>query len=90
LAASKTLTEKQRILRARKAANTRWSNPAARGSHVDRRLEHFADQIDPAHILPEPERTNLAKQRRRAYMQGLALASSRIRATRKAGAVDAT
>lgn len=89
MAASTSLTRQQRVLRARMAANTRWSKPESRTAHADRRLARFADEVDPDGRLPEPERTELAKQRRRAYMQGLAFASSKARAARKAGAVDA-
>lgn len=85
MAASTTLTATQRALRARVAANTRWSSPRARTNQADRRLQRFADEIDPERKLPEDERLALAIQRRRAYMQGLALASSRARAARKAG-----
>jgi hypothetical protein len=85
LEASTSLTRTQRVLRARMAANTRWSDPQSRSAHADRRLERFAAEVDPDGKLPEPERIALAKQRRRAYMQRLALASSKARAARKAG-----
>jgi hypothetical protein len=92
LAASKTLTKTQLTLRARVAANTWWSDPQARAElraqHAEKRLQKFADEIDPDHKLPEDERTRLAVQRRRAHMQKLALKSSQERA-RKAAA-DAT
>jgi len=88
VAASKTLTRAQRILRARVAANTRWSAPGARTVQADKRLARFADEIDPGHKLPESERMALARQRRRAYMQGLALASSKARSARRAGGGD--
>ena len=84
MAASTTLTPAQRTLRARSAANTRWSDPAARAAHADRHLARYADEVDPGRKLPEPERMALAKQRRRAHMQRLALASSKARAARKA------
>jgi hypothetical protein len=89
VAASTSLTAQQRTLRARIAANTRWSSPGARTNHADKRLTRFADEVDPEHKLPEAERITLARQRRRAYMQGLALASSKARAARKAGDGDA-
>jgi hypothetical protein len=85
MAASKTLTAQQRTLRARIAANTRWSQPQARVAHSDKRLARFADEVDPDRKLPEAERMALARQRRRAYMQSLALNSSKARAARKAG-----
>lgn len=89
MAASKTLTQAQRVLRARMAANTRWSDQTARVAHADRQLARFADDVDPDRKLPEPERMALARQRRRAHMQRLALASSKARAARKVGDSDA-
>ncbi|MGB6455587.1 MAG: hypothetical protein WBH47_14010 [Streptosporangiaceae bacterium] len=87
MAASTSLTRQQRALRARQAANERWSEPEARTNQADKRLAHFADLIDPDHKIPEPERTKLAKQRRRAHMQRMALASSKAR-TAKGGTGD--
>jgi hypothetical protein len=84
MAASTALTPAQLTLRARLAANTRWSRPGSRTAHADRHLERYADEVDPDRKLPEAERTRLAKQRRRAHMQKLALASSKARAARKA------
>lgn len=89
MAASKSLTAAQRSLRARLAANDRWSRPGERARQVDARLQHFADLVDPDRTLPEPERIKLARQRRRAYMQGLALASSKVRTARKANGDEA-
>lgn len=82
MAASTSLTKSQLALRAQIAADTRWSTPGARDQHVDKRLAHFADLVDPDHKLAEPERTNLAKQRRRAHMRAMALASSKARKAR--------
>jgi hypothetical protein len=89
VAASKTLTQSQRVLRARLAANTRWSAPGARAVQSDKRLARYIAEVDPDGKLPENERLALAKQRRRADMQRLALISSKARATRKAGDGDA-
>jgi hypothetical protein len=89
VAASKTLTPEQRTLRARIAANSRWSQSRARADHADRHLQRYAAEVDPDGKLPEPERIALAKQRRRAHMQKLALASSKARGARKAGGGDA-
>ena len=85
MAASTSLTRTQRVLRARIAANTRWSSPGARTGQADKRLARFAAEVDPDGKLPEDERIALARQRRRAYMQALALASSKARGARKAG-----
>ena len=90
MAASTSLTQKQRILRARIAANTRWSSSCARAEQADKRLARFAAEVDPDGKLPQNKRIALAKQRRRAYMQSLALASSKARAARMAGGSDAT
>lgn len=88
MAASTSLNRQQRILRAKAAANTRWSTPGARTHQADRRLQWFANEVDPDHQLPEAERLELAKQRRRAYMQGLALLASKAR-SRTGGGLDA-
>lgn len=80
------LNQAQRTMRAQIAANMRWSNPQARAEQVDKRLLWFASQVDPHGMLPEVERMKLARQRRRAYMQQLALTSSKARAARRDGA----
>lgn len=86
MAASTSLTKAQLTLRARLAANTRWSAPGARTHQADKRLARFAAEVDPDGKLPEDERMTLARQRRTAHMQRLALASSKARAARKTAA----
>jgi hypothetical protein len=83
LAASKTLTAEQRSLRARLAANRRWSQEdpqanAKRGQAglLDRfRREILAEQGD----IAEPELTRRAKARRREHMQRLSFEASKAR-----------
>jgi hypothetical protein len=82
------LTPAQRRLRASAAANARWSSPEARAAHSDRSLARYCAEVDPDGTLPEAERLALAKQRRRARMQHLALLSSKARAAKRAGAGD--
>jgi hypothetical protein len=84
-----SLSREQRRLRAQIAANTRWSaedpkegiKPARAG--YERRFEL---EVDPHGLLPEAERTRRARAAMRAHMQRLALASSKARRARKAGA----
>jgi hypothetical protein len=86
VAASTNLTPEQRSLRAKLAANTRWSQDGDRKGAGKRAqaglLAKFVDQVDPDRILPEDERTRRALAARRAHMQRLALASSKARAQR--------
>jgi hypothetical protein len=71
-----------------RAANIRWSkeDPARQGEIMRAGLERrFLDEVDPARLLPEVERLRRAECARRAYYQGLALASAKARRARKAG-----
>jgi hypothetical protein len=80
-----TLTPEQRSLRARIAANTRWSreNGRANAERAQRGLlTKFYDQTDPA--LPDAERWRRADSLRRVHMQRLAFKSSKARGSRKA------
>jgi hypothetical protein len=74
------LTPTQRSMRARIAANTRWSreDPAATASRGQAGLlAKFVDQVDPDRQLPEAERIRRAEAARRAHMQRLAFLSSK-------------
>jgi hypothetical protein len=82
MAAQTTLTPEQRSLRARIAANTRWSreDPAATAARGQAGLlAKFVDQVDPDRVLPEDERLRRAEAARRAHMQRLAFLSSKAR-----------
>jgi hypothetical protein len=87
------LTPEQRSLRARIAANTRWSKDGNRKANAERAqrgmLAKFEREIDPDGVLPEKERRRRAENARQAHMQRMALASSKARAARKAGGDDA-
>jgi len=76
------LTKEQRILRARKAALTRWSKETPTREHALRAqaglLAKFLAAVPTD--LPEDERHRRAIAARRAHMAGLALASSKARA----------
>jgi hypothetical protein len=79
------LTPSQRAMRARIAANTRWSreNPKANAERGQAGLlAKFEDKVDPDRTLPEAERTRRAEAARRAHMQRLAFQSSKARAGR--------
>jgi hypothetical protein len=87
MAAQTTLTPEQRSLRARIAANTRWSreDPAATAARGQAGLlAKFVDQVDPDRVLPEDERLRRAENLRRAHMQRLAFKSSKARTARAA------
>ena len=92
MAASKNLTAEQRSLRAKLAANRRWSQEdprptAERGQAglLDRfRREILAEQGD----IAEPELTRRAKARRREHMQRLSFEASKARARKSGGAGD--
>ena len=78
-----SLTPSERVLRARLAAHKSWANThnptertAAGRAAFDRRFE---DEVDPDHVLPEPERLRRAESARRAYFTALALKSARAR-----------
>jgi hypothetical protein len=88
VAASKTLTDSERTLRARLAAHKRWSQEdphpnAVRGQAglLDRfRREIVAEQGD----VVEPELTRRAEARRREHMTRLAFNRSRARQAKAA------
>ena len=91
--ASTSLTPEQRTLRAKIAANTRWSqeDPAANAARGQAGLlAKFENQVDPDHTLPEHERARRAEAAYKAHMARLAYASVKARqaraAARKAGA----
>ena len=80
------LTPAQRSMRARIAANTRWSRDGERRANAERAqrglLAKFEAEVDPDGVLPEAERIRRAKAARRAHMQRLQFLSSRSRASR--------
>ena len=82
------LTPAQRSMRARIAANTRWSRDGERRANAERAqrglLAKFEAEVDPDGVLPEAERVHRAKAARRAHMAGLAFRSSKAR-TRTTG-----
>jgi hypothetical protein len=78
----------ERSLRARIAANVRWSREDPReGTTAARRgfIERFRREVDPDGVLTENERERRAHKAMTAHMQRLALASSRARRARKKG-----
>ena len=77
------LTPEQRTLRAKLAANARWSKEDPSGQTTmmrDRFDERFRRQVDPDNSLPSAERERRAQAARKAYFLQLALQSSRSRA----------
>lgn len=91
MSAGQPLTPAQRSLRGRLAVNSRW----ARTSPDDRAaatqaataaspvsLDRWERDVDPDGRLEPADRRARAVNARRAYMQGLALRSSRARAAR--------
>ena len=89
MAASTSLTETQRDLRASMAAHTRWSaeDPAANAARGQAgllaRFEREAREHEPG--LTDAEYARRAESARQAHMAGLALAFSKARGARKAG-----
>lgn len=87
------LTPEQRSLRARIAANRRWSQedpaPTMERARAGLRAK-FLREVDPDGVLPDAERERRADARWRAHMQTLALRSSQARARRKAEHSTAT
>ena len=82
------LTPEQRTMRARIAANTRWSREDPKpGAERGQRGLHarFLREVDPDGTLPQAERERRAEAAYRAHMARLALASSKARTARKAG-----
>jgi hypothetical protein len=83
-------TRAERILQAKQAALTRWSQedprdpngplPRARAAFERR----FLDQVDPDHVLPEPERLRRAAAARKAYYAALSRAAVKARRARRA------
>ena len=77
------MTPEQRRLRAKIAANARWSRPMARADQAEAarqailaRLEH---QVDPAHTLPSSERAALIQSAARRLSAELNAARARKR-----------
>ncbi|MGH3549765.1 MAG: hypothetical protein ACRDQU_16995 [Pseudonocardiaceae bacterium] len=88
-----TLTPSQRSIRARIAANTRWSreDPAPTGPRGQAGLmARFEREVDPDRTLLPAERARRADSARKAHMQRLALASAKARGACKAAAREAT
>lgn len=78
-----SLTPEQRSLRARIAANARWSreNGARQGAILRAGfIARFEREVDPDGTLPPAERSRRAQRAMQAHMQRLALASSKARA----------
>jgi hypothetical protein len=81
-----SLTPEQRSLRARIAANTRWSRESGRPNAIrgQRGLyAKFEKQVDPEGRLSPVERAKRTEAAYRAHMARLALKSSKARASRK-------
>jgi hypothetical protein len=82
-----SLSPEQRVLRARAAAYTRWSQedpgPAMAGVR-EGFYRRFELQVDPEGELAEAERRRRAKAALKAHMALLALKSARARAKRAA------
>jgi hypothetical protein len=77
------MTPEQRSLRARLAAETRWSKTSDRVAATAPARQAWADrwetQVDPNSVLPPAERKRLAKNAMRAHMLKMSLSASRKR-----------
>lgn len=79
---SERASSQDRVLRARLAAQTRWSQEDPRmGTQKAREtfLASFVNKVDPDRSLPEPERLRRAESLRKAHFTKMALASARSR-----------
>lgn len=90
MAASTTLTPEQRTLRARIAAHARWAKqdpkPAGQRAQAGLRARFRRQAAEQFPDLPDAELDRRAESAYRAHMARLALASSKARGARKAGA----
>jgi hypothetical protein len=81
------LTSSERTLRARIAANARWSREDRTQASERQRsviLRRFEDEVDPDHSLTESERATRATNALQAHMARLSLAAARARRERRA------
>jgi hypothetical protein len=81
LAASKTLTDEQRALRARLAAHESWANTENRSARTKAghrsspgSVDYWLDRVDPDGTLTPEARQAAAQSKRNAYKTRLALA----------------
>lgn len=82
---SPSLTPSQRVLRARLAAQTRWSRDDPKeGTRKAREtfLASFVTKVDPEGVLPVEERLRRAESLRSAHFTRMALQSARVRGRR--------
>lgn len=82
-----SLTPEQRSMRARIAANARWSREDPGPNTARARaglLASFEREVDPDGILAPAERARRAECARKAHMIRMAFASSRARSARRA------
>jgi hypothetical protein len=93
LAASTSLTDEQRSMRARLAALARWAQPVDRAEALavataasPARLAYWEAKVDPAGTLDPTIRAQAAESARKAHFARLAFESSRARQARKRGA----
>ncbi|RSM60500.1 hypothetical protein DMH03_17225 [Amycolatopsis sp. WAC 01376] len=88
MAASTNLTPKQRVLRAKIAANATWAREPDRVGRMEKVRNaaecRFEKLVDPDGILSPEERARRAANARRSHMQSLALKSAQARAKRSA------
>ena len=82
------IPKSERTLRARIAANARWSRTTDRSAATAparaAAWQKFEDLVDPERRLPPAERALRAEAARRAHFQRMALRSARARRTRRA------
>lgn len=75
------LTPVERSLRAKIAANTRWSKSGARGQQSTAAREalwrRFEKQVDPDGVLPDEQRRQLAESAAKAHSAQMNLAKAR-------------
>jgi hypothetical protein len=83
-----SLSQSERVLRARLAAHTLHSAVDGRAHTEPARQafqQRFERQVDPDGVLPEPERQRRAESARKAYYTKLAFESVKARRARRGG-----
>jgi hypothetical protein len=90
LAASTTLTDGQRVMRARLAAHESWANTPDRSARTaaghkasPASVDYWLDRVDPDRTMSPEARRQAAEAKRNAHMARLAFKASRTRQARK-------
>lgn len=96
MAASKSLTDEQRVMRARVAAHESWANTENRAARATQghkaspaSVDYWLERVDPDGTMTDETRRQAAESKRDAYMTRLALNASKARTRKGAGPNEA-